>query len=652
MSIFDNIFNFSRSKTEQKNYFDDEAGFLFEFFPSLKSNDLVAKVSDNFLTNYYRSWVKTAIDVIAEKVGEVEFFVKNEKGEKEENHEVVKILKNPNELQSKYTFLVNVVLFLYVYGFVPVFKYKINGKTRKLYVLDPKSIEPIIKNGQLTGWKRNKTNYDLDEIILITHANLSTFYNKFSTLRSIAYTANTLTELEMWQSNFFQNGGIPAYALIFNEKLAQQQILEIKHKLKTEYSGANNAFTPMVLSGGAKIEKVGVSPNDINLTEIEKAIRDKILGLFRVPKAVLGLVEDVNRANMEGSLLTFLMNTVKPQVNLIVDSFNKFWVSQEFEGYEIKYKNFIKEDEETQAKIKKISLAWKTINEIRAEEGLEPIEGGDVLMAQNNNRIDLSEEKKLNKKIKKEKREIKKISAEQFYKKALSDEKKFRNFYAEYLEGLEKRIVKKLKTQKNFKIKILVDDIFDKNSEKNEIEQILIKFLEFLTGEKIKEAYDILGVVDYDFEEILAAFQEKILQNAKMSALLISDTLEIELIKNLSEGLVEGEGINELIKRVENVVQWANQTQAERIAITETTRMNNIVFDDIYRKEEIPFKKWVTVGDGRVRDAHAEADGQTVEINKDFYVGGEYLKHPGDPNAKAENTINCRCRIIGSFDPN
>lgn len=58
------------------------------------------------------------------------------------------------------------------------------------------------------------------------------------------------------------------------------------------------------------------------------------------------------------------------------------------------------------------------------------------------------------------------------------------------------------------------------------------------------------------------------------------------------------------------------------------------------------YKKWVTQHDFRVRDAHADADGQTVKYDDDFVVGGENLEYPGDPTGSIENTINCRCFLI------
>lgn len=56
-------------------------------------------------------------------------------------------------------------------------------------------------------------------------------------------------------------------------------------------------------------------------------------------------------------------------------------------------------------------------------------------------------------------------------------------------------------------------------------------------------------------------------------------------------------------------------------------------------------KSWVTMGDGKVRDSHAEANGQKRKIDEPFTVGGYSLMHPGDTSmgASLSEVINCRC---------
>lgn len=58
-------------------------------------------------------------------------------------------------------------------------------------------------------------------------------------------------------------------------------------------------------------------------------------------------------------------------------------------------------------------------------------------------------------------------------------------------------------------------------------------------------------------------------------------------------------------------------------------------------------KEWQTIMDGRERESHALADGQTQSFYMPFIVQGEALMYPGDNSlgASASNIINCRCSV-------
>ena len=56
-------------------------------------------------------------------------------------------------------------------------------------------------------------------------------------------------------------------------------------------------------------------------------------------------------------------------------------------------------------------------------------------------------------------------------------------------------------------------------------------------------------------------------------------------------------------------------------------------------------QEFIATRDERVRDDHADADGQVVAMGAHFEVGGESLLYPGDPDGSPENVINCRCTV-------
>ena len=92
-----------------------------------------------------------------------------------------------------------------------------------------------------------------------------------------------------------------------------------------------------------------------------------------------------------------------------------------------------------------------------------------------------------------------------------------------------------------------------------------------------------------------------------------------------------------------------SQYQAERFIRTETTAISNKAILEsattIFPKDQLQ-KEWSTSRDGRERDSHARADGQTVPFNQPFMVQGEELMEPGDRRGSASNVINCRCAAI------
>lgn len=63
-------------------------------------------------------------------------------------------------------------------------------------------------------------------------------------------------------------------------------------------------------------------------------------------------------------------------------------------------------------------------------------------------------------------------------------------------------------------------------------------------------------------------------------------------------------------------------------------------------REEQVRRVWNSAMDGRVRDSHAALHGETVGLHEPFTApSGAQLMHPGDPNAPAEEIINCRCTL-------
>jgi uncharacterized protein with gpF-like domain len=66
----------------------------------------------------------------------------------------------------------------------------------------------------------------------------------------------------------------------------------------------------------------------------------------------------------------------------------------------------------------------------------------------------------------------------------------------------------------------------------------------------------------------------------------------------------------------------------------------------------VEWTEWVHSGLGEgARPKHQAADGQVREMGDPFDIGGVPMNFPGDPEAPAEEVINCRCVRIARSGP-
>lgn len=122
----------------------------------------------------------------------------------------------------------------------------------------------------------------------------------------------------------------------------------------------------------------------------------------------------------------------------------------------------------------------------------------------------------------------------------------------------------------------------------------------------------------------------------------------------IAESIEQGLGAVEAGKLIDKVVwdEWkiVSKFNAERIARTEIIAAQNEGAFIGADAMGIPMNKiWLTALDGRERDSHAMANGQTVDMEQNFIVGSVTMSKPGAKSAPPEEVINCRCSV--AYEP-
>lgn len=114
---------------------------------------------------------------------------------------------------------------------------------------------------------------------------------------------------------------------------------------------------------------------------------------------------------------------------------------------------------------------------------------------------------------------------------------------------------------------------------------------------------------------------------------------------HIMQGLLQGESIPKIAKRLPRAVGETNLNGAIRRARTMTMGVkNNGRLQAYKRAEELGIEgqmEWNATIDGRTRHTHALMDGERVNIGETFSNGLEYA---GDPSGDPEEVYNCRCR--------
>lgn len=127
-----------------------------------------------------------------------------------------------------------------------------------------------------------------------------------------------------------------------------------------------------------------------------------------------------------------------------------------------------------------------------------------------------------------------------------------------------------------------------------------------------------------------------------------------QVTKQVTTGILLGESNEDIALRLIKNIPDMGKVSAVRNARTATTSAECAGRQDTYMAAKnmgiVLKKEWQSAHDARTRDAHIAADGQKVEVEQPFIVGGERLMNPGDPSGSAWNIMNCRCTTVADID--
>ncbi len=605
---------------------------------------------DRALDYYEKSvYVNKAIEKRADKVAEVKLYLKDKSGKKITDHELLDLLAKPNNFQTGEQFfsLWNKYYDLYGEAYILILKDQefLGKKKFELRLLDPKDCEPEFDiDWKLTGisYKGQKGKYTANEIIYDYRPNPRNQFRGISLLRAGAYTVETNVNLDKLNYNLVKAGGkVDGIVSFKNESVSPLQLEEFKEKYKEQLKEMAENGNVVFMGGDAEYQRINLSPEELGYLGTKKMSLDDICILTDVPKVLLNSVDDVKFDNADASIKLFLNETIVPLIKQKVNKLNEK-IELIPEEYELCFVDPTPEDIDRLLKINESGAKnfYLTPNEMRANIGYEPIEGGDDILVPFNFTPATLEAKGLKKKSIDHPLKNYEVRRKYFEKRIIIQDRLENTFLKalnKYLTEQKERVLEGLGVEKR---KDLIDSSFNFKKEVKIGLEILTPILREFMKEAGKDAKDLVGS-EYQF--VWTDEMEQSLNNrAEFFLNSVNETTFNKLKDQFKESIESGEGRFELVNRIENTYDDISKARARVIARTEVhSAVNNGTIEG-YRQANMPIKIWVSVMDGATRDTHAMLDGQEVPIDKPFSNG---LMFPGDPRGSAEETINCRCQI-------
>jgi uncharacterized protein with gpF-like domain len=182
----------------------------------------------------------------------------------------------------------------------------------------------------------------------------------------------------------------------------------------------------------------------------------------------------------------------------------------------------------------------------------------------------------------------------------------------------------------------------------------IVLFIANQSEKKVKYITDTNKVmIDYEVEQ---AELQSLLQASKIQE-EINRTLDNKKREQLIKKKANVESKNSISNNIKsNLLDKAenrsNLIAEDIVGSSESfTREEEAKLVQNLNPEDVYVKEWVSVLDKRTRQDHVKADGQVVNLNESFIVGGERLLYPRDNNASISQTARCRCiHLIKKLD--
>lgn len=264
------------------------------------------------------------------------------------------------------------------------------GELMELWPITPDRIRPEMKNGALV-YRIRVGNEDIylprEKVFHIPGDGFDGFtgYSKIALARK---SIGLGMALETFGALYFGQGTHPGVVVSHPMKLSQQGHDNLQKSLTAAHSGLGKSHRLLLLEENMKIEKIGIPPDDSQFLESRQFQIPEIARWFNVPPHKLKDLTKSAFSNIESEQQSFYGDTILPWLVRFEQNFNMQLLSPSDKEYSGRGRLYFKHNAEgilradTAARgefyTQMFNIGALSINEIRAYEDKDPVDGGDI----------------------------------------------------------------------------------------------------------------------------------------------------------------------------------------------------------------------------------------------------------------------------------
>ncbi len=259
------------------------------------------------------------------------------------------------------------------------------GVPAEVWVIPPYLIQPIKSpkdfiSGYIAQVGVEKIPFSKEEIIWFTMPDPLNPYGGVGFAQAASIDLDTALYQGKWNRNFFYNSARPDGALETEHNLSDSQFKEIKEQWSSEHRGLNKAHKMAILEGGIKYRQIQISQKDMDFIAGSKQSRENLMFASGMPLSIMGIVENVNRANAEAGDYTFARWLIKPRLTRIKNKLNERLIAMFplAKGVEIDFDEVVPETIEQKMLLAESGMrsGILLIDEARKLRGEDPLPNG------------------------------------------------------------------------------------------------------------------------------------------------------------------------------------------------------------------------------------------------------------------------------------